>query len=187
MRFRFNQPPTPRPRPPDMGARGFARPKSSANKHRQERLAALRRQFVDGPALAIRGGGSTGSDSRGAVVIPGSRDRVLWRVQGFRPWGTLEAEKGVLVETDGGSRRVPAPCDAMTVRSLETDGRSRQHRAGWCAKEHGGATTKSSGSSHEQHSLAFPPPPRLRRDLAEATWRRRAPDRAAHARRVHLV
>ena len=43
----------------------------------------------------------------------------------------------------------------MTVLSLETDGRSRRLRAGWCAKAHGGATTKSSGSSHERHSLAF--------------------------------
>ncbi len=41
------------------------------------------------------------------------------------------------------------PCDGMTVRSLETDGRSRQHRAGGCAKEHGGATTKLFGSSRD--------------------------------------
>ncbi len=38
---------------------------------RQERLAELRRRFVDGPVLLIPGGGSGMSDSRGAVVIPG--------------------------------------------------------------------------------------------------------------------
>jgi hypothetical protein len=38
---------------------------------RQERLAELRRRFVDGPVLVFPGGGGTASDSRGAVVIPG--------------------------------------------------------------------------------------------------------------------
>lgn len=38
---------------------------------RQERIAELRRRFVDGPVLLIRGGGGGSSDSRWAVVIPG--------------------------------------------------------------------------------------------------------------------
>ena len=46
------------------------------------------------------------------------------------------------------------PCGAMTVRSLETDGRSRRDRAGSCAKQRVGAITKLLGS-HEPHSRAF--------------------------------
>jgi len=41
------------------------------DQERQERLAELRRRFVDGPVLVITGGGSGMSDSRGAAVIPG--------------------------------------------------------------------------------------------------------------------
>jgi hypothetical protein len=37
---------------------------------RQERIAELRRRFVDGPVLLIPGTGSGSFDSRGAVVIP---------------------------------------------------------------------------------------------------------------------
>ena len=38
---------------------------------RQERLAELRRRFVDGPVLPIPGGGGGMSNSIGAAVIPG--------------------------------------------------------------------------------------------------------------------
>src|SRR5262245_48632489 len=41
------------------------------------------------------------------------------------------------------------PCDVMTVRSLETDGRSRRRRVGWCGKDRGRATMKSFGSKSD--------------------------------------
>ena len=76
---------------------------------RQARLAELRARFVDGPMLRIPGGGSGMSDSRGAVVIPGIGTVYFGAFRASGPWGTLEAEKGVLVATDGSFRRVPAP------------------------------------------------------------------------------
>lgn len=76
---------------------------------RQDRLAALQRQFVEGPVVVIPGGGSSGSDSRGAVVIPGRGTVYFGAYKSSGPWGTLEAERGVLVATDGSSRRVSAP------------------------------------------------------------------------------
>src|SRR5688572_14851657 len=45
------------------------------------------------------------------------------------------------------------PCGATARRSQETDGRSRPLPAGWCAKAHETATTKSSGSSRERQPL----------------------------------
>jgi hypothetical protein len=101
---------------------------------RQERIAELRRRFVDGPVLVIRGGGSGSSDSRGAVVLPGVGTVYFgaYRFQG--EWGTLEAEKGVLVETDGGVRRLPAPVrkDDATAAG---DGWTFTAKPGWIIRE----------------------------------------------------
>src|SRR6266550_1635029 len=74
-------------------------------KERQERLAELRRRFVDGPVLVIPGGG-TASDSRGAVVIPGVGTVYFHAFRSSGAWGTLEADNGVLVESNGRTRRV---------------------------------------------------------------------------------
>jgi hypothetical protein len=76
---------------------------------RQARINELRLRFVDGPVLVVPGGGSGASDSRGAVVIPGSGTVYFHAYRASGPWGTLEAEKGVLLASDGRSRRVPAP------------------------------------------------------------------------------
>jgi len=76
---------------------------------RQQRLAELRRRFVGGPVLVITGGGSGMSDSRGSVVIPGVGTVYFGPFRASGDWGTLEAEKGVLVASDGGSRRLAAP------------------------------------------------------------------------------
>ena len=103
-------------------------------RQRQDRLAALRRQFVDGPVLVIPGGGSAGSDSRGAVVIPGSGTVYFGAFKASGPWGTLEAEKGVLVATDGGTRRVSMPVrrDDATVTG---DGWTFKAAPGWVVRE----------------------------------------------------
>ena len=76
---------------------------------RQERLAELRRQFVDGPVLVIRGGGGGGFNSMGAVVIPDVGTVFLGPYSHNSESGMLQAQKGVLVESSGSVRRVPAP------------------------------------------------------------------------------
>jgi hypothetical protein len=76
---------------------------------RQERLAELRRQFVDGPVLVIRGGGGGVFNSMGAVVIPDVGTVFFGPYSHNTDSGTLQAEKGVLLESSGSVRRVPAP------------------------------------------------------------------------------
>jgi hypothetical protein len=76
---------------------------------RQERLAELRRQFVDGPVLVIRGGGGGMFSSMGAVVIPDIGTVFFGPFRFNTDSGMLEAEKGVLLESNGSVRRVPAP------------------------------------------------------------------------------
>jgi hypothetical protein len=79
------------------------------DRQRQARIAALRRQFVDGPVLVMPGGGSGMSNSMGAVVIAevGTIYFGAYRMSG--PWGVLEADNGVLVSSDGRTRHLPAP------------------------------------------------------------------------------
>jgi hypothetical protein len=101
---------------------------------RQERINELRRRFVDGPVLVIPGGGRGSSDSRGAVVIPGSGTVYFGAYRASGDWGTLEADKGVLVASDGGSRRVSAPVrrDDVTVTG---DGWTFKAAPGWIVRE----------------------------------------------------
>ena len=101
---------------------------------RQARIAELRRQFVDGPVLVMPGGGGGLSNSLGAVVIPdvGTIYFGAYRMTGA--WGALEADKGVLVSTDGRSRRLPAPVrrDDITV---DGDGWTVKAAPGWVVRE----------------------------------------------------
>ena len=101
---------------------------------RQGRIAELRRQFVDGPVLVMPGGGSGLSNSMGAVVIPdvGTVYFEAYRMSG--PWGTLEADKGVLVTSDGRLRRLPAPVrrDDTTISG---DGWTVKAAPGWVIRE----------------------------------------------------
>jgi hypothetical protein len=101
--------------------------------HRQARIAELRRQFVDGPVLVMPGGGGGLSNSLGAVVIPdvGTIYFGAYRMTG--EWGALEADKGVLVSTDGRSRRLPAPVrrDDITV---DGDGWTVKAAPGWVVR-----------------------------------------------------
>ena len=101
---------------------------------RKERIAELRRRFVDGPVLQIPGGGGAASDSRGAVVIPDVG--TVW-FGGYRAsgnWGTLDAEKGVLVASDGKWRRVPAPQRRDSV-TFYGDGWTFKAAPGWLIRE----------------------------------------------------
>jgi acetyl esterase/lipase len=103
------------------------------DQERQERLGELRRRFVDGPVLLIPGG-SHSYDTRGAVVIPGVGTVYFGPFRASGDWGTLEAEKGVLVASDGRSRRVSAPVrrDDLT---LTGDGWTFKAAAGWVVRE----------------------------------------------------
>jgi hypothetical protein len=103
-------------------------------RQREERLADLRRQFVDGPVLVIRGGGGGMSNSMGAVVIPDVGTVFFGPYRFNTDSGVLEAEKGVLLESNGSVRRVPAPVprDDATVVG---DGWTFTARPGWEIRE----------------------------------------------------
>jgi hypothetical protein len=101
---------------------------------RQVRIAELRQRFVDGPVLVMPGGGGGYTDSHGAAVIPdvGTVYFGPYRVTGV--WGTLDAEKGVLISSDGRTRNLPAPAagDATTISG---DGWTFKASAGWIVRE----------------------------------------------------
>ena len=101
---------------------------------RQQRFAELRQRFVDGPVLVIPGGGSGMSDSRGAAVIPGIGTVYFGPFRASGDWGTLEAEKGVLVASDGRSRRVSAPV-RRDYGTFTGDGWTFKAAAGWVVRE----------------------------------------------------
>ena len=101
---------------------------------RQERLAELRRQFVDGPVLVIRGGGGGMFNSMGAVVIPDVGTVFFGPYRHNTDSGTLEAEKGVLLESNGSVRRVPAPV-RRDDRTLVGDGWTFTAKPGWVIRE----------------------------------------------------
>ena len=104
------------------------------DQERQERLAELRRRFVDGPVLVIPGGGSGMSDSRGAAVIPGIGTVYFGPYRQSGAWGSLEAEQGVLVASDGSSRRVPAPV-RRDDGTFAGDGWTFKAAPGWVVRE----------------------------------------------------
>ena len=101
---------------------------------RQDRINELRRRFVDGPVLVVPGGGSGTSDSRGATVIPGSGTVYFHPYRASGDWGTLEAEKGVLLASDGRTRRVPAPVRRDDV-TFSGDGWTFKAAPGWTVRE----------------------------------------------------
>jgi hypothetical protein len=101
---------------------------------RQARIAELRRRFVDGPVLLMPGGGRGFSDSHGAVVIPDIGTIYFGEYHQTGEWGALDADKGVLVSTDGRTRRLPAPVrgDSTTISG---DGWTLKAAPGWVVRE----------------------------------------------------
>jgi hypothetical protein len=116
------------------GGAEIRRSEEQREQQRQDRLAALRRQFIDGPVLVIPGNGSAGSNSTGAVVIQGSGTVYFGAFKASGPWGTLDAEKGVLVATDGSSRRVSAPV-RRDDGTFAGDGWTFKAAPGWVVRE----------------------------------------------------
>ena len=110
------------------------RAEEQREQRRQDRLTALRTQFLEGPVLVIPGGGSAGSFSQGAVVIPGSGTVYFGAFKASGPWGTLDAERGVLVATDGSSRRVSAPT-RRDDGTFAGDGWTFKAAPGWVVRE----------------------------------------------------
>ena len=74
------------------------------------------------------------SDSRGAVVIPGVGTVYFHPFRASGNWGTLEAENGVLLASDGRSRRVPAPV-LRDDGSVGGDGWTFKVAPGWTVRE----------------------------------------------------
>jgi hypothetical protein len=104
------------------------------DKERQARLAELRRRFVDGPVFVMPGGGGGTSNSMGAVVIPGAGTVYFHPYRMSGPWGTLEADNGVLVATGERSRHLPAPVPADGA-TISGDGWTFKAAAGWLVRE----------------------------------------------------
>jgi hypothetical protein len=100
---------------------------------RQARIAELRRRFVDGPVLLMPGGGRGFSDSHGAVVIPDVGTIYFGEYHQTGEWGALDADKGVLVSTDGRTRRLAAPVrgDSTTISG---DGWKFKAAPGWVVR-----------------------------------------------------
>jgi hypothetical protein len=84
--------------------------------------------------FVMPGGGSGLSNSMGALVIPNAGTVYFnpYRMSG--PWGTLEADKGVLAASDGRWRRLPAPVpsDGATISG---DGWTFKAAPGWVIRE----------------------------------------------------
>jgi len=112
----------------------------AAEEHREQqrraRIAELRKRFIDDPVFLMPGGGRGMSDSRGAVVIPGVGTVYFHAYRQTGPWGALEADSGVLISTDGRTRRLPAPVrgDSATISG---DGWTFRAAPGWVIREGG--------------------------------------------------
>ncbi len=101
---------------------------------RQARFAELRRRFVAGPVFVMPGGGSGLSNSQGAVVLSDSGTIYFGAYRMSGPWGTLEANKGVLVASDGALRRLPAPA-RPDGSAIAGDGWTFRAAPGWIVRE----------------------------------------------------
>jgi len=100
---------------------------------RQARLDELRKTFVEGPTLSFPGG-SHSYDTRGAISLQGIGTIYFGPFRATGVWGKLEAEKGVLVSSDGSFRRVAAPVK-IDETTYSGDGWKLVLSLGWVVKE----------------------------------------------------
>jgi hypothetical protein len=105
-------------------------------RQRQARFAELRQRFIDGPVFVMPGGGSGFTNSHGALVIPDAGTVYFGNYIMSGPWGKIEADKGVLIATDGRSRRLPAPVRGDDV-TISGDGWTFKAASGWVIREGG--------------------------------------------------
>jgi hypothetical protein len=84
--------------------------------------------------LLMPGGGGAQFNSTGAVSIPGVGTVYFGPYNASGEWGTLSAEKGVLIASDGRSRRVSAPVRRDDV-TFTGDGWTFKVAAGWVVRE----------------------------------------------------
>jgi hypothetical protein len=80
------------------------------------------------------GGGRGMTDSRGATVIPDVGTVWFGTYRQTGPWGELQADKGVLVSSDGRTRRLPAPVLADSA-TISGDGWTLKAAPGWVIRE----------------------------------------------------
>jgi hypothetical protein len=112
------------------GGAGIRAAEDQRDQQRQARIAELRRRFVDGPVFVMPGGGGGTSNSMGATVIPGVGTVYFHAYRMTGPWGALEADNGVLQDTDGRLRRLPAPVKGDDA-SISGDGWTFKAAPGW--------------------------------------------------------
>lgn len=100
---------------------------------RQARLDQLRKTYVEDPTLSFPGGNHS-YDTRGAVSLQGIGTIYFGPFRASGAWGKLEAEKGVLVSSDGSFRRVAAPVK-LDETTFSGDGWKLYLSPGWVVKE----------------------------------------------------
>ncbi|MBI4907505.1 MAG: hypothetical protein HY820_28020 [Acidobacteria bacterium] len=100
---------------------------------RQDRVAELRRRFIDGPVLTMPAGGSSTSDTTGSVGIPGAGTVLFRNFTLSAQWGRLNANDGVLRAADGTTLSVPVngPLEGTTLKG---DGWSATLNSGWVVR-----------------------------------------------------
>ena len=94
----------------------------------------MRQRFVDGPVLLLPGGGGAQFNSMGAVAIPDVGTVYFGAYNASAEWGILAAEKGVLIASDGRSRRVAAPV-RRDDGTFAGDGWTFKPGPGWVVRE----------------------------------------------------
>ena len=103
-------------------------------RQRQARIAELRQRFVDGPVLVMPGGGRGFSDSHGAVAMPDVGTIYFGEYHQTGEWGALDATKGVLISSDGRTRRLPAPVRGDST-SISGNGWMLKAAPGWVVRD----------------------------------------------------
>ena len=99
----------------------------------QIRVAELRRRFVEGPVLTMPAAGSSTSDTRGSVGIPGVGTVLFNNFTLSARWGRFNADSGVLRSADGSTLSVPVT-EPLQGTTLQGAGWSATLNAGWVVR-----------------------------------------------------
>lgn len=99
----------------------------------QNRVAEMRRRFVDGPVLTMPAAGSGAFDTRGSIGIPGVGTVLFNEFTLSARWGRLHASNGVLRSADGTTLSVPVTVP-LAGTTLQGDGWTATLNAGWVVR-----------------------------------------------------